>query len=101
MPFDEATQPAIRTFEDLQTAVPRDITTQNLLRLATEKLELCGRLVVFAYEAQREGNEEAAVLLERLAATSRADVDELLSVLRRHLDTAAPRTERTASKPAA
>ena len=103
MPFDEATPHVIRTFDDVRTAYPRDSTLKNLLLLSNERLEECGRFAIFAYEAQREGFEQAGAVFERLAAGSRADAEALLSVLQLHLaETGSRRTQSsTASTPAA
>lgn len=104
MPFDHERPPGIRNIEDIRAAFPRESTLQNLLRLSNEKLEISGRLAVYAYEAHREGFPEAAELFVRLSANGQAELEELLTTLQRHLDaTAAQRgpAEATASTPAA
>jgi hypothetical protein len=104
MPLDHEKPPGIRRIEDIQAAFPRESTLQNLLQLSNEKLETCGRLAIYAYEANREGFAEAADLFARLSANGRTEVEQLLTTLQRHLEATAAKhrpDETTASNTAA
>jgi len=81
-----------RRLNELRRAHPADATLQNLLAVLGSKLELSGRLPVFEYEAASEGHDDCAATFEALAVAERAHVNELLKVLRVHLDRALTRT---------
>jgi rubrerythrin len=71
---------------ELRSAQPCDTTLQNLLSILTAKLDLSSRLPVFEYEADSEGFTEVASYMSALASTERESVQELVRMLRRHLD---------------
>jgi rubrerythrin len=71
---------------DLRQSQPADATLRNLLQTLSTKLELCARLPVLAYEADREGHTKTAAAFRRLAAVERRSLDELLESLKRHLE---------------
>lgn len=75
-----------RRLSELRRAHPADATLQNLLTALGAKLEFCTRLPVYEYEAATEGHEDCARAFEVLAHAERAHVNELLKVLRTHLD---------------
>src|SRR5688572_22276686 len=66
---------------DLRGAQPADVTFQNLLQLLKEKIELCGRLAVYEYEARSEEHFECAESFRALAAAERASYESLLRSL--------------------
>ena len=74
------------SINDLRGAQPADATLQNLLGVLNAKLELCSRLPIYEYEAGNEGHEECAAAFRALAEVERQSFNELLGVLRRHLD---------------
>jgi hypothetical protein len=75
-----------RSLSDLRRVHPTDSTLQNLLSLLKAELDLCARLPVFEYEAATEGHDECATVLRHLGDVERANVEELLGALQRHLD---------------
>jgi rubrerythrin len=75
-----------RRLNELRRAHPADATLQNLLVVLGSKLDISARLPVFEYEAATEGHEDCARAFEVLAHAERAHVNELLKVLRAHLD---------------
>ena len=75
-----------RSLSDLRRVHPTDSTLQNLLTLLKAELDLCARLPVFEYEAATEGHDECAGVLRRVADAERANVEELLAALQRHLE---------------
>jgi len=75
-----------RSLSDLRRVHPTDSTLQNLLTLLKAELDLCARLPVFEYEAAAEGHDECATMLHSLGELERANVEELLKTLQRHLD---------------
>jgi hypothetical protein len=77
---------AARVLSDLRSAQPADPTLQNLLRLLSSKLELCGRLPVFEYEAVQQGHHTSARAFHDLAEVERRSFNELIACLRRHLE---------------
>jgi hypothetical protein len=81
-----------RRLEQLRRAHPADATLQNLLAVLASKLELSARLPVFEYEAASEGHDDCAATFEALGTAERAHVNELLKVLRVHIDRAVART---------
>ena len=66
---------------DLRGAQPADVTFQNLLQLLKEKIEICGRLAVYEYEARSEEHFECAEGFRALAAAERASYESLLRSL--------------------
>jgi hypothetical protein len=81
------------SISELRGAQPADATLQNLLGVLNAKLELCSRLPIYEYEAGNEGHEECAAAFRALAEVERRSFDELLDVLRRHLDAGAKAAE--------
>jgi hypothetical protein len=75
-----------RRLNELRRAHPADATLQNLLTVLGAKLELSARLPIFEYEAASEGHDDCATAFEALGTAERAHVNELLKVLRVHLD---------------
>jgi hypothetical protein len=83
---------AARRLSDLR-ARPADATLQNLLATLSAKLDLCGRLPIYEYEADREGHEATAATFHGLLEAERRSFEELVLALRRHLEaTTAPAT---------
>jgi hypothetical protein len=70
-----------RRITDLRRAQPADATLQNLLQLLNEKIELCGRLAVYEYEAASERHFECAASFRALATAERASYQTLLESL--------------------
>lgn len=77
---------AALALSDLRRAQPADTTLQNLLGLMSSKLELCGRLPIYAYEASLEGHRSCAAAFHDLADTERESFYALTECLRTHLD---------------
>jgi len=75
-----------RRLAELRRAYPSDSTLDNLLVLLSAELDLCARLPIFAYVATTEGHDDCASMLQALADTRRAQVEQVLSALRRHLE---------------
>lgn len=75
-----------RRLNELRRAHPADATLQNLLTVLGSKLDLSARLPVFEYEAASEGHEDCAHAFDVLARAERANVNELLKILRAHVD---------------
>jgi hypothetical protein len=71
---------------ELRSAQPCDVTLQNLLSILTVKLDLSARLPVFEYEADSEGFTEVASFISALASAERESVQDLVRLLRQHLD---------------
>ena len=82
---------------DLRSAHPHDATLQNLLAVATAKLDLSARLPVYEYEADSEGFSDTASFLSALASAERESLQEILGSLRQHLDRTTGCTESQAS----
>ncbi len=66
---------------DLRRARPADSTLQNLLQVLNAKIELCGRLAVYEYEAGSEGHDGCAEAFRELAEVERSSFDSLLTCL--------------------
>lgn len=81
-----------RRLNELRRAHPADATLQNLLAVLGSKLDLSARLPVFEYEAASEGHDDCARAFEVLARAERANVNELLKILRVHVDRSLERT---------
>ncbi len=82
---------------ELRRSQPGDATLQNLLHVMSGKLELCGRLPIFEYEAGVEGNRACAAAFHELAETERRSFDALVACLRAHLDVTGSRRHLPAS----
>lgn len=54
--------------------------------MLSTKLDLCARLPFLAYQADREGFEDAAATFREMALDERRSLAELLATLRFHLD---------------
>ena len=76
----------VRRLSDLARAQPADETLRNLLGTLNTKLDLCSRLPFLAYQADREGFEQAAATFRELAVMERRSLTDLLTSLRTHLD---------------
>jgi hypothetical protein len=77
-----------RRLSDLR-ARPADATLQNLLATLSAKLDLCGRLPIYEYEADREGHDACAATFHRLLEAERRSFEEIVVCLRRHLEATA------------
>ena len=86
---------AARVLSDLRSAQPADPTLQSLLHLLSAKLELCGRLPVFEYEAVQHGHQASARAFHDLAEVERRSFNDLLACLRRHLEETTQHTATT------
>jgi hypothetical protein len=71
---------------DLRRAKAADVSLENLLNALTSKLQDCGRLAVFEYEAGSEGHADLALAFHELGLVERDSFRQLLDHLRRHLD---------------
>lgn len=78
----------LQRLSDLRRSQPADATLANLLATLSGKLELCARLPVLAYEADREGHVGTAAAFRALADSERRSLEALLDSLRRHLEIA-------------
>lgn len=79
-----------RRLGELRRGQPGDVTLRNLLGTLTAKLELCSRLPVFEWEADREGCFESATAFHALAEAERQSCDAVIHHLREHLDRHVP-----------
>ena len=75
--------------DDLRRAQPGDATLQNLLRIISTKLDLCGRLPIYEYEAGIEGHRDCAAAFNDLATVERESFNTLVNCLRGHLEESA------------
>ena len=82
-PDDPAT---VHRLSDLEHARPSDETLRALLGTLTTKLDLCARLPFLAYQADREGFEDAAASFRTMAVQERRSLADLLATLKCHLD---------------
>ena len=71
---------------DLDRARPADETLRALLGTLTTKIDLCTRLPFLAYQADREGFEDAAASFREMALQERRSLADLLVTLKGHLD---------------
>ena len=69
---------AARRLSDLR-ARPADATLQNLLATLSAKLDLCGRLPIYEYEADREGHDATAATFHGLLEAERRSFEELVT----------------------
>jgi hypothetical protein len=76
----------IQRLSDLDRARPADETLRALLGTLTAKIDLCARLPFLAYQADREGFEDAAASFRAMAVEERRSLADLLATLRCHLD---------------
>jgi hypothetical protein len=76
----------LQRLSDLERVRPADETLRALLGTLNTKLDLCTRLPFLAYQADREGFEDAAASFRALAAQERRSLTDLLVVLKSHLD---------------
>jgi hypothetical protein len=82
---------------ELRRSQPGDATLQNLLHVMSGKLELCGRLPIFEYEAGVEGHRACATAFHELAEIERKSFEALVACLRGHLERAGSRRPAPAS----
>lgn len=83
---------------ELRRSQPGDSTLQNLLQVMSGKLELCGRLPIYEYEAGLEGHRACAAAFHELAEIERKSFDLLVVCLRGHLEGTRPRRPASASR---
>jgi len=76
----------VQRLSDLERVRPADETLRALLGTLTTKIDLCTRLPYFAYQADREGFEDAAAAFRDLALDERRSLSGLLTALKSHLD---------------
>ena len=76
----------IQRLSDLDRARPADETLRALLGTLNTKIDLCSRLPFLAYQADREGFEDAAASFRAMAMEERRSLADLLVTLRCHLD---------------
>ena len=86
----------LQRLSDLDRVRPADETLRALLGTLNTKLDLCARLPFLAYQADREGYEDAAAMFREMAAQERRSLSGLLVGLKSHLDVteAIPNQER-------
>jgi len=82
---------ATRRLGNLRRAQPTDATLRNLLGVLSAKLELCGSLPVFEWEAATEGYPECASAFRELAEAERRSCSDVLEQLQAHLEQRAAR----------
>jgi hypothetical protein len=82
-PDDPAT---LQRLSDLERLRPGDETLRGLLGMLNTKLDLCTRLPFLAYQADREGFEDAAATFREMALDERRSLTGLLVTLKSHLD---------------
>jgi hypothetical protein len=76
----------LQRLSDLDRMRPGNETLRALLGTLSTKLDLCTRLPFLAYQADREGFEDAAATFREMALYERRSLDGLLVTLRSHLD---------------
>jgi hypothetical protein len=76
----------LQRLSDLDRARPTSETLRALLGTLNTKLDLCARLPFLAYQADREGFEDAAATFREMAVYERRSLDGLLATLKCHLD---------------
>jgi hypothetical protein len=76
----------LQRLSDLERVRPADETLRALLGTLTTKIDLCTRLPFLAYQADREGFEEAAACFRAMAIEERRSLADLLVALKSHLD---------------
>jgi hypothetical protein len=76
----------LQRLSDLERVRPADETLKALLGTLTTKIDLCTRLPFLAYQADREGFEDAAASFRAMAVVERRSLADLLAALKCHLD---------------
>ena len=76
----------VQRLSDLDRARPADETLRALLGTLNTKLDLCTRLPFLAYQADREGFEDAAASFRAMAVQERRLLADLIVALKSHLD---------------
>jgi hypothetical protein len=76
----------LQRLSDLDRVQPADETLRALLGMLNTKLDLCARLPFLAYQADREGFEDAAASFRAMAVEERRSLADLLVALKSHLD---------------
>ena len=76
----------LQRLSDLDRVRPADETLRALLGTLNTKLDLCTRLPFLAYQADREGFEDAANRFRAMAVQERQLLADLLMALKSHLD---------------
>ena len=76
----------LQRLSDLERVRPADETLRALLGTLTTKLDLCAQLPFLAYQADREGFEDAAASFRAMAEQERRSLADLLRALKCHLD---------------
>jgi hypothetical protein len=84
--LDPDDQVTLHRLSDLERVRPADETLRALLGTLNTKLDLCTRLPFLAYQADREGFEDAAASFRAMAVQERRSLADLLVALRSHLD---------------
>ena len=92
--LDQDDPATLQRLSDLGRLKPGSETLRALLGMLSTKLDLCARLPFLAYQADREGFEDAAATFREMALEERRSVADLLATLRFHLD----ETQEPASK---
>jgi hypothetical protein len=76
----------VKRLSDLERVRPADETLRALIGTIATKLDLCARLPFLAYQADREGFEDAAASFRAMAEQERRSLADLLLTLKCHLD---------------
>jgi hypothetical protein len=76
----------LQRLSDLERVRPADETLRALLGTLTTKIDLCSRLPFLAYQADREGFEDAAASFRAMAVEEHRSLTDLLTALKSHLD---------------
>ena len=76
----------VQRLSDLERVRPADETLRALIGTLTTKLDLCAQLPFLAYQADREGFEDAAASFRAMAEQERRSLADLLATLKCHLD---------------
>lgn len=76
----------VQRLSDLDRVRPANETLRALLGTLTTKIDLCTRLPYLAYQAEREGFEDAAAAFRAMALDERRSLSGLLAALKSHLD---------------
>lgn len=76
----------LQRLSDLENLRATDETLRALLGTLNTKLGLCARLPYLAYQADREGFEDAAATFREMAVQERRSLEGLMATLKCHLD---------------
>jgi hypothetical protein len=76
----------LQRLSDLERVRPTNETLRGLLETLNTKLDLCARLPFLAYQADREGFENAAETFREMALDERRAIAGLLVSLKTQLD---------------